>query len=272
MVTMAKSQVLHGFKGKSRDPVPNETMRASSPAPLSPDILADRKSLGMRLRALRKTAGLTLRELSDRTGVALSTLSKMELGQVSISYEKFAAVARALEVDIGQLFGPAQRTTEAPGPLRTTIDDAPGYHTGPYDYKLLAAQYPARTMTPMYGRILARGPEAFDGFVRHAGQEFLMVLSGELEIRFETGESLILARNETAYFDSGIGHMYLTRSRTPAEVMVVMSDAAGVAGIAGVAGVTGVAGVAPMLKAAPEKPTPRRKASKAPQRAGLKNA
>ncbi|MDQ8034711.1 MAG: XRE family transcriptional regulator [Bordetella sp.] len=200
-------------------------MPAAPAAPPAADILADRKSLGMRLRALRKAGALTLRELSDRTGVALSTLSKMELGQVSISYEKFAAVARALEVDIGQLFGPAPRGAGTPGPLRSTLADAPGYHTGPYDYKLLAAQYPARSMTPMYGRILARDAAEFDGFVRHAGQEFLMVLAGEVEIRYETGESLILARNETAYFDSGVGHLYLSRSAAPAEVLVVMSDA-----------------------------------------------
>ncbi len=190
------------------------------------DILADRKSLGLRLRALRKTAGLTLQELSGSTGVALSTLSKMELGQVSISYEKFAAVARALDVDIGQLFGPGGQTAAGRAePLHETWADAPGYRTGPYDYKLLAARYPGRSMTPMYGRILARGADEFEGFVRHPGQEFLMVLSGEVEIRFETGESMRLARHQALYVDSGVGHVYLSCGEAPAEVMVVMTPA-----------------------------------------------
>ncbi len=34
----------------------------------------------------------------------VSTLPKMELAQVSVSYEKLAAAARALNVDIAQLF------------------------------------------------------------------------------------------------------------------------------------------------------------------------
>ncbi|WAI80949.1 MULTISPECIES: helix-turn-helix domain-containing protein [Achromobacter] len=198
-------------------------IRPPSPAT---NILADRSSLGMRLRALRRARSMTLKELSALTGVALSTLSKMELGQVSISYAKFAAVARALDVDIAALFGPVTAPeTDGPAPsaLRCTLAESPGYLTGTYDYKLLAGQYPQRSMTPMYGRILARDESEFDDYMRHAGQEFLVVLEGELEIRFENGESLVLAKHETAYFDSGVGHIYLSRSAKPAEVMVVMT-------------------------------------------------
>lgn len=198
-------------------------IRPPSPAT---NILADRSSLGMRLRALRRARSMTLKELSALTGVALSTLSKMELGQVSISYAKFAAVARALDVDIAALFGPVtapENGGPAPSALRCTLAESPGYLTGTYDYKLLAGQYPQRSMTPMYGRILARDESEFDDYMRHAGQEFLVVLEGELEIRFENGESLVLAKHETAYFDSGVGHIYLSRSAKPAEVMVVMT-------------------------------------------------
>ncbi len=201
-------------------------IRPPSPAT---NILADRSSLGIRLRALRRARSMTLKELSALTGVALSTLSKMELGQVSISYAKFAAVARALDVDIAALFGPVtapgKEASDGPAPsaLRCTLAESPGYLTGTYDYKLLAGQYPQRSMTPMYGRILAREESEFEDYMRHAGQEFLVVLEGELEIRFENGESLVLTKHETAYFDSGVGHIYLSRSPKPAEVMVVMT-------------------------------------------------
>ncbi|WMD21493.1 XRE family transcriptional regulator [Achromobacter seleniivolatilans] len=201
-------------------------MPLKTPASPADDILADRSSLGVRLRALRKARPMTLKELSALTGVALSTLSKMELGQVSISYAKFAAVARALDVDIAELFGPAaapDNTGPAPTALRCTLDESPGYLTGTYDYKLLAGQYPHRSMTPMYGRILARDASEFDDYMRHAGQEFLVVLEGELEIRFENGDAMQLAKHETAYFDSGVGHIYLSRSAKPAEIMVVMT-------------------------------------------------
>jgi len=50
-----------------------------------PGELTDRIRMGQRLRALRKQRKITLKSLSAASGVALSTLSKMELGQVSIS-------------------------------------------------------------------------------------------------------------------------------------------------------------------------------------------
>jgi hypothetical protein len=201
-----------------RQPVPlRESTNMPIIRPPSPaaNILADRTSLGVRLRALRRARSMTLKELSALTGVALSTLSKMELGQVSISYATLFGPVTAPEKDGSD--GPA------PTALRCTLAESPGYMTGTYDYKLLAGQYPQRSMTPMYGRILARDASEFDDYMRHAGQEFLVVLEGELEIRFENGESLVLTKHETAYFDSGVGHIYLSRSPKPAEVMVVMT-------------------------------------------------
>ncbi|MGE8457253.1 MAG: helix-turn-helix domain-containing protein, partial [Pseudomonas alloputida] len=64
----------------------------------------DRAVVGQRLRQVRKARQMTLKQLSEASGVPLSTLSKMELAQVSVSYEKLAAAARTLNVDIAQLF------------------------------------------------------------------------------------------------------------------------------------------------------------------------
>ncbi|HEX6707242.1 MAG TPA: XRE family transcriptional regulator [Albitalea sp.] len=185
----------------------------------------DRLRMGERLRALRKSHGLTLKALASRSGVALSTLSKMELGQITASYEKFAAVARALQVDIAQLFDPRAdaRPARVPTVVRTTLGEAPGYDTGHYDYRMLSTAYPARRMTPMHGKIRARRVDEFPDFIRHPGQEFAMVLSGRLRIEFETGEAIQLGRGESAYFDSGVGHVYLSVGKSDAQVIVVMA-------------------------------------------------
>ncbi|NMX67142.1 helix-turn-helix domain-containing protein [Pseudomonas sp. WS 5059] len=188
--------------------------------------LIDRSQVGARLRGIRKNQQLTLKQLSERSGVALSTLSKMELAQVSVSYEKLAAAARALGVDIAQLFIPE---TTAPNQVQptvvsTAIDSAAGYSTGNYDYHPMAGDFPGRRMTPMYARIFARELTQFDDYIRHPGQEFAVVLSGRVRIQFETGESISIGCRETAYFNSGIGHIYLAESEADAEVMVVMTD------------------------------------------------
>jgi transcriptional regulator with XRE-family HTH domain len=186
----------------------------------------DRVRLGQRLREVRKAHALTLKALSQRSGVALSTLSKMELGQITVSYDKLAAAARALQVDIARLFDTRADASPRTRPtvVRSTVDDAPRYDAENYDYRLLATDYPGKRMAPLHGRIVARDLSQFPDFVRHAGQEFVMVLSGAVRIQFETGESITLKRQESAYFDSGVGHVYLSISKADALVVVVMAE------------------------------------------------
>ncbi len=188
---------------------------------------ADRVQLGLRLREHRKARRLTLKDLSGHSGVALSTLSKMELGQISVSYEKLAAVARALSLDVGQLLdarAAAPAGAAAPVVVWSEADGASAYSSGNYDYRMLATDFPGKRMTPLHGRIVARERDQFPDFIRHPGQEFVVVLSGRVRIEFETGEIIELGRHESAYFDSGVGHIYLSLGRTDAQVLVVMSE------------------------------------------------
>ncbi|MBJ6137665.1 helix-turn-helix transcriptional regulator [Marinobacter litoralis] len=188
--------------------------------------LADRADVGARLREHRKRQGLTLKQLSEQCGVALSTLSKMELGQATVSYDKLAAAARALKIDLSRLFSPEDHhfCPEQPTVVTNRIDELTGYGTGSYEYHMMAGDFPGRSMTPLYARIIARELSEFDDFVRHPGQEFTMVLSGRIRIQFENGEHISLGERETAYFNSEIGHVYLTEGDSEAEVIAVMSD------------------------------------------------
>jgi hypothetical protein len=160
--------------------------------------------------------------------VALSTLSKIELGQISVSYEKMLSAALALDAVIEGLFDPRAEplnvAAAAPVAVRSTVAEAPSYDAGQYRYRMLAAGFPGRQMTPMHGTIVARDSAQFADYVRHPGQEFVMVLSGSVRIRFETGAVIDLKRQESAYFDSGTGHIYLSTGAGDAQVIVVMSE------------------------------------------------
>ncbi|MBR9827556.1 MAG: helix-turn-helix domain-containing protein [Oceanospirillales bacterium] len=200
-------------------------MTTESQSP-KPHPLIDRVLVGTRLRVHRKQQNLTLKQLSEQCGVALSTLSKMELGQATVSYDKLAAAARVLNISLSQLFNsdasleqPAQPTV-----ISNTISEVAGYATGSYEYHPIAGEFPGRTMMPLYARIKARSMSEFDEFVRHPGQEFTMVLSGRIRIHFETGEEISLGERETAYFNSEIGHIYLAEGEKDAEVIAVMSE------------------------------------------------
>ena len=60
------------------------------------------------------------------------------------------------------------------------------------------------------------GPE---DFVRHTGEEFAYVLSGEIEVHFDNGEVVHLARGDSLYFDSRMGHAYVSVSRQLAKII-----------------------------------------------------
>lgn len=202
-------------------------MSARSARTLAAAPEADRVQLGLRLREHRKARRLTLKDLSSRSGVALSTLSKMELGQISVSYEKLAAVSRALSLDVGQLLDVQARApagAAAPVVVWSEAGGAPTYSSGYYDYRMLATGFPGKRMTPLHGRILARRRDQFPDFIRHPGQEFVTVLSGRVRIEFETGDTIEVGRHESAYFDSGVGHIYVSLGRSDAQVLVVMSE------------------------------------------------
>ena len=64
----------------------------------------------------------------------------------------------------------------------------------------------------------------YSGFNHHAGQEFLLVITGKLKVVFENGEILELEKDQGAYFDSSVGHVYLSTSRKEAEVLMVMTS------------------------------------------------
>ena len=71
-----------------------------------------------------------------------------------------------------------------------------------------------------WAHIRARDVSDFREYIRHGGEEFVFVLGGSLELRFEDGKVFRLEPGDSLYFDSALGHVYLTTSEEDAEVLV----------------------------------------------------
>lgn len=183
-----------------------------------------KEAMGARLRHIRKEKGFTLKQLSESSGVALSTLSKAELGQTALSYEKFVAIALALGVDMSRLLqadGESVIGGLAGKVMTATSVDQSEYQTSTYRHQFFFSEIAGKAMTPIAATIFSRSVEEFTEYIKHPGQEFAYVLSGAIRLVFENGEEIRLKRNEAAYFDSSIGHVYLSTSKTPARVLAV---------------------------------------------------
>lgn len=184
----------------------------------------DKLELGVRLRTARLAQQLTLAELSERSKVSVSSISKAERGLLALSYEKFAALAVALRLDLSTLFGGQPGGVVAGSAVITRSDEVVEYHSERYLYGMLATQVAGKKMTPMTGRIEARSVLRAGEFSQHAGEEFIFVLDGVLEMHFIDGRIARLAKHDSIYFDSGVGHLYVNGSDEPAQILVVCCD------------------------------------------------
>ena len=174
----------------------------------------DRETFGRRLRSARKRFGWTLAEAAERSGVSITTISRAERGQLALSYEKFSALGRALRMDMGALFAEAGREAQAfAGPLLTRAGQGVTYRGSSFSYEFLATQAAGKQMNPILGTVHARKIEGPEDFARHEGEEFVYVLSGAVKVHFETGEVVKLGKGDSLYFDSRVGHAYVSTSR-----------------------------------------------------------
>ena len=202
-----------------RDRSASVSPAAARPRDARPRALAqlrtlDRETFGKRLRSARKRFGWTLAETAERSGISITTISRAERGQLALSYEKFSALGRALRMDMGALFAEAGgEAQDFQGPIVTRAGQGVTYRGLAFSYEFLATQGAGKQMNPILGTVHARRIEGPEDYARHEGEEFVYVLSGAVEVYFETGEVVKLAKGDSLYFDSRVGHAYISTSR-----------------------------------------------------------
>jgi mannose-6-phosphate isomerase-like protein (cupin superfamily) len=89
-----------------------------------------------------------------------------------------------------------------------------------YDYEMLAAAKGFKLMEPY----IMRPPLEFqdDRRLEHAGQEFLFVLSGSLEVEF-AGRPIRLNAGDALYFDANVPHRSRSLKGKVAEALVIVT-------------------------------------------------
>lgn len=178
-------------------------------------------ALGPRIKALRKDRRLSLAELAKVTGVSESTLSRVENDQTPISAHHLYHLSHALGVDITAFFEAGTRPI-ARG-IRSISRRGEGLplDTARYSAAVLCTDIANKKMHPAINTVTITDVDAAGGFSQHEGEEFLHVLAGQLVFVSEFYEPLLLDAGDSLYFDSSMGHAYLSPDGTPAVVLVV---------------------------------------------------
>ncbi|MGA1232588.1 MAG: helix-turn-helix domain-containing protein [Lutimaribacter sp.] len=187
------------------------------------DTIPEPLELGTRVRELRKARAWTLEQAATHAGLARSTLSKIENGQMSPTYDALKKLATGLGISVPQLFTPPQRD-QINGRMAVTKSGAGTAHaTVTYEHELLAETLSKKTMLPYRARVRARSMDEFYGWVRHDGEEFLYVLTGVVRLYTEFYEPVEMRRGDSAYYDAAMGHNVVSVSEEDATILWVTS-------------------------------------------------
>ena len=176
------------------------------------------------IRDVRLAKGLSLRALSARAGLPYSTLSKLENGKMSLTYDKLIRLAQALNVDLKDILADPEECTSPVAVGRRSITragEAMDAESEKHLHHYPAADLLGKMMIPIIIDVQARSIDELGGLVRHGGEEYLYVLRGSMELHSDLYAPLPLGPGDSVYFDSGMAHGYVRTSGEPCTVLAV---------------------------------------------------
>jgi transcriptional regulator with XRE-family HTH domain len=201
-----------GSRGQINERTPGKAADGGLPAP------------SRAIRQARLAQGLSLRALSARAGLPYSTLSKLENGKMALTYDKLIRLAQALNVDLKDIISEAEQPTAPVAVGRRSVTRSG--HEWDADSEKHVHHYPAadllgKMMIPIIIDVQARSVEELGGLVRHAGEEYLYVIRGHMDLHSDLYAPLSLGPGDSIYFDSGMAHGYVRMSADACTVLAV---------------------------------------------------
>jgi transcriptional regulator with XRE-family HTH domain len=181
---------------------------------------------GAILKAIRHEKGWKLSDVATKTGFPVSTLSKIENGKVSLTYEKMARLSKALSVDIGLFFteeGNLPNLALATG-RRSIVrsGDGSSFETSNYLHTFPANDLLNKRFIPIISEVHIRSNSDIE-MTRHSGEEYDYVLEGTLEVHTELYAPVRLEAGDSIYFDSGMAHAYIAVGKARCRVLTICS-------------------------------------------------
>jgi len=175
--------------------------------------------LGEKIRKVRKERGLTLAVVARNAGCSPSFISGVERGRTSPSITTLKRITNALGANIVDFFMPSDNNAES---VITREDDRIGISMKRWKAKinLLVRSTQGKRMQPFYTVIQPGGGAA--GLYSHEGEEFGIVLKGELEINLN-GTTHRVKQNESFYYSSQIPHAWVNPTNKETIVVWVVS-------------------------------------------------
>ena len=167
--------------------------------------------IGSKIKGIRETKNLSIEEIAERSGLSVEQITSIENDQNLPSLGPLIKIARALGVRLGTFLD----DSDALGPVVTRAadrerDSSISFSNGATDarkhmeYHPLAQQKTGRHMEPFIIDINPNGQQEYQ-LSAHEGEEFIYVMSGEVEIAYGK-ETYTLKEGDSIFYDSIVKH------------------------------------------------------------------
>jgi quercetin dioxygenase-like cupin family protein len=167
-----------------------------------------------RVMKLRKERSLTLAHLANETGLSPTYLAQVEKGEVIPPVSVILQISRALEIDSGLLLQQERK--------RAGTRSADDYEKRTSDYSYLNLTPEAKHKHLKAFKVFVDPRSDHKGVsYQHAGEEFVYVLKGKMEIWVGENRNLLSA-GESLHFNSSIVHKLRNVSDEKAELLVIL--------------------------------------------------
>jgi transcriptional regulator with XRE-family HTH domain len=172
-----------------------------------------------KLRALRRSKRMTLKEVADQAGCTSAYISQLEKGRANPSIATLKKIASVFNVRIVDFFL-EEEGDQDDVVVRKDQRMAMGFNRGSAMIESLVKHNESRRMQPLYNVIKPGGSS--NGEYSHEGEEFGLVLSGELEL-IVADQVYHLKEGDSFYFPSIKSHGFYNRGDEEAVVIWVNS-------------------------------------------------
>jgi electron transfer flavoprotein alpha subunit/transcriptional regulator with XRE-family HTH domain len=170
---------------------------------------------GAAVRQLREARDWSMAELADKTGQNPDFIQQVETDQMSPPVGFILRMAQAMKVDPGTFLSNKEQTA-----IRDRRAQAYHQRTQNYSYETLTPDAESSHLRAFMVTIepyLAHKPVAY----KHEGEEFIYVMSGELEFTLGT-KVHVLKTGESIHFNSDVPHKLKSLSSEATRCLVVL--------------------------------------------------
>jgi transcriptional regulator with XRE-family HTH domain len=188
--------------------------------------MTDDNRIGAKITTLRESLQLSQEQLAERCDCDLSVVQGLEAGELAPSLAPLIKITRSLGVRLGTLLD----DDAGLGPVITRKDDAEevarlksletSSDGGVLDFFSLAQGKATRHMEPFLIDVSPATPGGH-ALSTHEGEEFVYVLSGEIEIEYGK-DTHVLAAGDSIYYDSIVPHQLRAHGSSPARILAVV--------------------------------------------------